>query len=157
MGKTMWLMIKGSFWFSLVLVMLPFFDSSASSRLANAPPVKMDDAMTAAAGAFQYMSSMCTDRPEICEKGSQTIVALGTRAREGALVAYQMIDKKLKENDQGSSAVVEPLSTQSISTGALAKKDDVQALIEQEAASQDGMATGSTHRKVPVPQMRPAN
>ena len=155
MGKTMWLMIKGSFWFSLVLVMLPFFDSGASSRLANAPPVKMDDAMTAAAGAFQYMSAMCTDRPEICEKGSQTIVALGTRAREGALVAYQMIDKKLKENDKGS-AVAEPLSTQSISLGAMPKNDDVQKLIEQEAASQDGMTTGSTHRKVPVPLMRPA-
>ena len=136
--------------------MLPFFDSGASSRLANAPPVKMDDAMTAAAGAFQYMSAMCTDRPEICEKGSQTIVALGTRAREGALVAYQMIDKKLKENDKGSAAV-EPLSTQSISVGAVAKNDDVQKLIEQEAASQDGMTTGSTHRKVPVPLMRPAH
>ena len=121
-------MIKGSFWFSLVLVMLPFFDTGASSRLANAPPVKMDDAMTAAAGAVQYLGAMCTDRPEICEKGSQTLVALGSRAREGALVAYQMIDKKLKDNGKGSSSVVEPLSTQSLSTGGIAKNDDVQKL-----------------------------
>lgn len=150
----MWLMIKGSFWFSLVLVMLPFFDTGASSRLENAPPVKMDDAMTAAAGAFQYVSAMCTDRPDICEKGTQTFVALGTRAREGALVAYNMIDKKLKDTDQSGESVVEPLSTQSVT---ISKNDDIQKLIEQEAASQDGMTTGSTHRKVPVPIMRPQN
>ena len=31
----MWFLIRGAFWFSLVLVMLPIFDEDASTRLKN--------------------------------------------------------------------------------------------------------------------------
>ncbi|MEN9896157.1 MAG: hypothetical protein RIR97_2009, partial [Pseudomonadota bacterium] len=68
----MWFLIKTSFWFSLVLVALPLFDSAASARLENAPPVKIDEAMTAATGALQYFGGLCKDRPDVCEKGTQT-------------------------------------------------------------------------------------
>lgn len=154
MGTSMWFLIKGSFWFSLVLVMLPFLDAESQNRLANAPPVKIDEAVSAAAGALQYVTSMCTERPDVCDKGSKALVALGTRAKDGALVAYKMIDKKLAENGQPSDENAEALTTQTTKVAAR-KSDDVQKLIDAEAASQDGLVTGTTKHPIPVPKMRP--
>jgi hypothetical protein len=95
MGKTMWFLIKTAFWFSLVLMLLPIFSSQSTVRTQNDPQVQVGDAMTAATGAFSYVTSLCSEKPDVCVKGGATLTALGYRAREGALVAYQMIDHQL--------------------------------------------------------------
>ena len=46
------LLIKGSFWFGLVLVLLPLFSSESSTRLASDPKVQFSDAFTAVSGAY---------------------------------------------------------------------------------------------------------
>ncbi len=93
----MWFFIKGSFWFSLVLVLLPVFSATSSARLANAPPVDMSDAMAAATGAYDYVSNICTAKPDVCEKGGKTFTALGYRAKEGALVAFDYLNSKFAD------------------------------------------------------------
>ena len=47
----MWFLIRGAFWFSLVLVMLPIFDQDATDRLAKEQGVELTDAHDAHADA----------------------------------------------------------------------------------------------------------
>ena len=97
MGKTMWFLIKGTFWFSLVLVTLPFLDPASTSTLENGPKVDVGDTVSAATEAFGYISALCVQKPDVCEKGAETFVALGHRAREGARIAYLFLDQQFAE------------------------------------------------------------
>jgi len=98
MGKTMWFLIKGSFWFGLVLVALSVF-SSESSDNAGHPQLQLSDAFTAASGAYVYITGMCSEKPEVCSKGGETLTALGYRAREGARVAYELLDSQFRDDN----------------------------------------------------------
>lgn len=131
----MWFLIRGLFWFSLVLVALPFFDGEASKKLENAPQVEPTVAISAAAGAISYVTQMCAERPDVCQKGSETIAALGSRAKEGALVAYKLIDKNLANKSEKVAAV-----------------DKLPADVQQPLP--DKVVTGSI---IPIPQPRPAH
>ena len=93
----MWFLIKGTFWFSLVLVLLPFLDPTGSKTLENGPKVDVGDTVSAATEAFSYISAICVQKPDVCEKGTETFVALGHRAREGARIAYQFLDTQFAE------------------------------------------------------------
>lgn len=95
----MWFLIKATFWFSLVLVLLPFLDPSSSEKLEHAPKVELGDTFTAANEAFQYISAICVQKPDVCERGAETFVALGHRAREGARIAYEFLDTQFAETD----------------------------------------------------------
>ena len=93
----MWFLIKGTFWFSLVLVLLPFLDAESSAKLEKGPTVEIGDTFSAATEALNYVTAMCLEKPDVCEKGSETFVALGHRAREGARIAYQFLDTQFAE------------------------------------------------------------
>lgn len=93
----MWFLIKGTFWFSLVLVLLPFLDAQSSAKLEQGPSVELGGTFTAASEAIHYITALCLEKPEVCEKGAETFVALGHRAREGALVAYRFLDTQFAE------------------------------------------------------------
>lgn len=96
----MWFLIRGTFWFSLVLVTLPIFDQQASTNLEQEKGVQLTDALGAAAGALSYMSSMCSEKPDVCVKGFETFSALGVRAREGARVAYGYLDTQFADDNK---------------------------------------------------------
>jgi Family of unknown function (DUF5330) len=145
----MWFLMKTGLWFSLVLVMLPFFDTEATNNLKGAPTVEMGDAVSAATGVYDYVSNICNDRPEVCTKGGQTLVALGTRAKEGALVAYKMIDKQLTDAKKDDVAEI-------ITNGTFPPEADaVSSLIQMEQNRDENVVTGSV-RRIPVPTERPA-
>jgi len=93
----MWFLIKGAFWFSLVLVMLPIFDQDASNRLSQEKGVELTDALGAAAGVISYATDLCAQKPDVCVKGAETFTTLGTRAREGARVAYTYLDTQFAD------------------------------------------------------------
>lgn len=112
-----WFLIRGAFWFSLVLVMLPIFDNDASSRLKAEDGVELTDALGAAAGAISYIGSLCSEKPEVCVKGAETFSTLGSRAREGARVAYTYLDTQFADEAENNKA-------DSVLTGAIAAKDD---------------------------------
>jgi hypothetical protein len=133
----MWFLIRGVFWFSLVLVILPFFDGGAQKKLENAPQVQASDAISAAAGAISYMSKICADRPDVCQKGAETVNALGSRAKEGALVAYKLLDSKFDN---------QPAVTLASATKTTLPKADKQPL-------PDAVVTGTI---IPIPEPRPA-
>jgi hypothetical protein len=97
MGKTMWFLIKGSFWFGLVLVALSVFSSESADKDGR-PQLQLSDAFTAASGAYDYLTGMCSEKPEVCAKGGETLTALGYRAREGARVAYELLDSQFSDD-----------------------------------------------------------
>lgn len=107
----MWFLIKGAFWFSLVLVLLPFIDGDSAAKLDKAPAVEIGDTFTAASEAIGYVSALCLEKPEVCAKGAETFVALGHRAREGARIAYQFLDTQFAEEETParSAALGQPL------------------------------------------------
>ncbi|WFS01720.1 DUF5330 domain-containing protein [Rhizobium tumorigenes] len=154
----MWFLIKTAFWFSLVLVLLPVFSSQSTTRTQNNPQVQMSDAVTAATGAFQYVTSLCSEKPEICVKGGETFTALGYRAREGALVAYEMIDHQLsgKSADKtASDAGATDTSRQQVAVAAPQAEAELQPMPPKLSSdANDGVFTG-TIIHVPVPMRRP--
>lgn len=104
----MWFLIKGTFWFSLVLVLLPFLNAESSAKLEKGPTVELGDTFNAASEAIHYVTAMCLEKPDVCQKGAETFVALGHRAREGARIAYQFLDTQFAEED-GGQALAQPL------------------------------------------------
>ncbi len=130
----MWLLIKGSFWFGLVLVLLPLFSSESSTRLANDPQIQFFDAFTAASGAYEYLTGMCNEKPEVCAKGAETLTALGYRAREGARVAYELLDSQF--SDEKAPALAEatpaaPLTEAPVAADAPSAKEHRAAALNQ--------------------------
>ena len=113
----MWFLIKTAFWFSIVLIMLPIFDQEATSRLQGEKGVELTDALGAAAGALSYVGAMCNEKPEVCVKGAETFSTLGSRAREGARVAYTYLDTQFADDQQKSADAV--------LTGSVAVRDDM--------------------------------
>ncbi|MFB2550989.1 DUF5330 domain-containing protein [Ensifer soli] len=95
----MWFLIKGTFWFSLVLVLLPMVDRSAQETLEAGPSVEIGGAFGAASEALSYVGAMCVEKPDVCQKGAETVVALGHRAREGARVAFEFLDARFAPSD----------------------------------------------------------
>ena len=139
----MWFLIKGTFWFSLVLVLLPFLNAESSATLEKGPTVQLGDTFSAASEAIGYVTAICLEKPDVCEKGSETFVALGHRAREGAKIAYQFLDTQFAE-DGADVAKAEP-----------AKKDALNqplpAVAEVDADAE--VITGT----IAIPTRRPAH
>ena len=136
----MWFAIKGTFWFSLVLVLLPIFDKETATKLQGAPQVEITDALSAASGAYEYVSALCTEKPEVCAKGSETFTALGDRAREGASIAYEFLDNRFRDAGNEKTA---SLSTDSNEASAL---DQAMPTID------DDVVTGTV---IPLPKKKP--
>ncbi|CAN7149648.1 DUF5330 domain-containing protein [Pararhizobium sp. LjRoot238] len=135
----MWFLIKGTFWFSLVLVLLPFLDPSSSATLERGPKVDVGDTVSAATEAFGYISALCVQKPDVCEKGAETFVALGHRAREGAKIAYLFLDQQFAE----------PSDT--VTTGTITTPVPATTITAQEPASAEAEPL---FNKVPVPEKR---
>lgn len=147
----MWFLIKATFWFSLVLVLLPFLDPSSSQKLEYAPKVELGDTFAAANEAFQYISAICIQKPEICEKGAETFVALGHRAREGARIAYEFLDTQFAETDAAQpDAKVMTGTVTPVMTGTVKPAADVAA----PATEVSTIDAEPVFKRTPVPEKR---
>jgi hypothetical protein len=171
----MWFLIKGSFWFGLVLVLLPLFSAESSNRLANDPKIEFSDAFVAASGAYEYLTGMCTEKPDVCAKGADTVTALGYRAREGARVAYELLDSQFSEPDgklakltAPAAAVTLPLATAAPQVAAApvaTRREEKATALNQPMpyrppVDDDAVPTGSTPTEVytgaiPLPLPKP--
>lgn len=167
----MWFLIKGSFWFGLVLVLLSFFSGESATQGDNQPKLQFADAFVVATGAYDYLTGMCGEKPEVCIKGAETMSALGHRAREGARVAYELLDSRFGDDGAAkpASAMLAPASTIANRTVALAPAHAQSAAQEKTTAlnqpmpyrppvddgeemSSDTVTTGT----IPLPTPRPA-
>jgi hypothetical protein len=139
----MWFLIKASFWFGLVLVLLPLFSPESTNRLASDPQVQLSDAFTAASGAYDYLTGMCSEKPEVCAKGAETFTALGYRAREGARIAYELLDSQFKDE---TPAAAEPAVALAAPAAAVAPEAPAGTARDERAAA---LAQPMPHRPMP--------
>ncbi|TCM55692.1 hypothetical protein C8J36_10356 [Rhizobium sp. PP-F2F-G48] len=95
----MWFLIKAAFWFSLVLVLLPIFgtEDAAQTTPQTTAGVDIGDTVSAASQAIGYISAICSEKPDVCVKGAETFNALGHRAKDGARIAYQLLETQFAD------------------------------------------------------------
>ena len=141
----MWFLIKSSVTFAMVLVALSYFSSRPAADAGATSGIEVQDAVSAAAQAYQYLSAICVEKPDVCEKGAETFAALGQRATEGARVAFELLDKQFAEEAPAVAQVADPqpMPEKPLTTASTA--------IDQPPA-----ATASTAGGIPLPQKRPA-
>jgi hypothetical protein len=81
-------LLKGAFWFTIVLLALPLLDDTPKEvSQAQTPQVELTQTLAAAFIAFDDIRAICERHPEVCETSGQALNALGVRARESAMVA----------------------------------------------------------------------
>ncbi|MDC9832824.1 DUF5330 domain-containing protein [Rhizobium binxianense] len=163
----MWFLIKGSFWFGLVLVLLSVFSTESSDTLASGPQLQLSDAFTAASGAYDYLTGMCAEKPEVCTKGAETFTALGHRAREGARVAYELLDSQFKDETPTTARHAEPQVPVALNMPSLAAPAIQEKVREAKAAlgqpmpyrppvDDDAAAETVVTGAIPLPTPKPA-
>ena len=117
-----------TFWFSLVLLVLPLGPASES-----APSVNPIQAFFAAKEAVDDFTGICERKPEVCEVGKAAMQTIGSRAREGARIVYKMLDEDGDAPEQAT--------------------DTIGALVADESAAPightDGASTGSVSISTP--------
>jgi hypothetical protein len=96
----MWTLIKGAFWFSLVLIALPLFNPESAERLESGPTFESAGSASAVMALYQDVISICEREPEVCTVGTHTIGVLGARAKEGARIAYNFLDNQFGDQDK---------------------------------------------------------
>lgn len=158
----MWFLIKTSVVFAAGLVVLSYFSSHPQAPTENtAGQLQLAGAFTAATGAYTYLSGLCSEKPEVCVKGGETFTALAIRAKEGARVAYEFLDRQLAPAEQAAAtASAAPAAHPSALLPSMPKltltsapsQPLPQKLAEAEGRrSTDSVVTGT----VPLPQKRP--
>lgn len=95
----MWTLMKGAFWFSLVLIALPLFSPESTERLETGPTFESAGSVSAAMALYQDVMSICEREQEVCDVGSHTIGVLGARAKEGARIAYNFLDGQFGDSE----------------------------------------------------------
>ncbi|MGG7519526.1 DUF5330 domain-containing protein [Allorhizobium undicola] len=156
----MWFLIKGTFWFTLVLVVLSYMGSPEGENSAATPSFDMANAIVAVTGAYDYARGLCEEKPDVCEKGSQTLHAIGVRAREGALVAYQFLNRQFGEGEAPAPIATPPAAARHPREDAAAPHGIAQQGLTQQETS-DALLTGSTASgpmviSIPKPKPKPA-
>jgi Family of unknown function (DUF5330) len=87
--------IRTAFWFSLVLLMLPFGGQSG----ADGEQVGPLRALMAAREAVGDIAGICERKPDVCETGRSALHTIGVRAKASARMAYEMLDDQPAEPD----------------------------------------------------------
>ncbi len=108
-------LVKSAFWLSLVLLVIPFGGGNENGE----PSVGAVETFFAARAVIDDMAGLCERRPQACEVGRSAFHTIGVRAREGARIAYDMLDERFGEQAATAEAVdgargAEPLHTGSV-------------------------------------------
>ncbi|MDL2402371.1 DUF5330 domain-containing protein [Rhizobium mayense] len=155
----MWFLIRAGFWFSLVLMFLPIFAKpEGAPRSADEPKVQVSDALSAATGVVQYVGAMCSEKPDVCLKGGETLTALSYQARDGARVAYDLLGQHFKNDKSGEQAQAVQAAPATVSreqAAAEAQPMPTKRPINTETA--DAVVTGTVKLPsyIPVPLPKP--
>jgi hypothetical protein len=83
-------LLRMAFWFSLVLLVLPFDLGEATD---DQPSVGAIQALVAAREAVGDISGLCERKPEVCETGKSAIHTVTVRAIKTAKFAAEMLDE----------------------------------------------------------------
>jgi hypothetical protein len=99
----MFFLVRTAFWFSLVLLVLPL---DAGRAPGSPPPVSPIAAISAAREAIGDVAGLCERKPDVCVTGRAAFETIGSRAREGARIAYELLDENFGETDATSTGSV---------------------------------------------------
>ena len=81
----MFFLMRMTFWFSLVLLMLPFGGGDDGQQVS---PLK---ALMTAREAVGDIAGICERKPDVCETGKSALHTIGVRAKASAKIAYDML------------------------------------------------------------------
>ncbi len=92
MGSNMLFLLRTAFWLTLVLALIPLGSDQTSppDRTVDVDPVS---AFLAAQATVSDIGNFCDRNPRACETGGNALTALGSRARDGALIVYEYFDE----------------------------------------------------------------
>ena len=96
----MFFLIRMAFWFSLVLLVLPLDVGTDPETGESVSPVQ---AFFAAREAVFDVADICERKPYVCETGVAAFQTIGARAREGARIAFELIDDDLGQPDAATT------------------------------------------------------
>lgn len=96
-------MVRSTFWFSLVLLAIPFGGTTEDGR-----EIGPFEALGAASAAITDVFSICDRQPAACETGKIALQTIGVRARDASKFAYQVLDRQLDETDPAATGTVGP-------------------------------------------------
>ena len=90
-------LIRMTFWFSLVLLLLPL-DTGADGGEPAVNPIR---AFLAAGEAVSDLAGMCERKPDVCETGASALHTIAGRAREGTRMVLRYVgeDEETVETD----------------------------------------------------------
>ena len=100
--------IKSAFWLSLVLLLIPIGGNEEGE-----PTIGAVEAFLAAQAVVGDVAGLCERKPEACEVGKEALHTIGVRAKEGARIAYGMLDEHFSEGE------AQPVHTGSIPVAAV--------------------------------------
>lgn len=86
----MFFLIRMAFWFSLVLLALPFDTAPDGSGKTGVGPIQ---ALTAAGEVVSDLSGLCERKPDVCETGMSAMHTVTVRAIKTAKIAAEMLDE----------------------------------------------------------------
>ena len=87
-------LVRTAFWFSLVLLFIPFEVSDGEGRVDTVGPIQ---AFFAAKEAVDDIAGMCERRPDVCDTGRSALHTIGLKARETARMAYAWIEEDTRD------------------------------------------------------------
>ncbi|MFK0163640.1 DUF5330 domain-containing protein [Rhizobium sp. NPDC090279] len=152
----MWFLIRAGFWFSLVLMFLPIFAKpEGGPRPGSEPTVQVSDAISAASGVVQYVGAMCSEKPDVCLKGGETLTALGYQVGDGARVAYDMLGRHFKDQQSAAQADAATVHASADQAAAMTQPMPAKRIAATETA--DVVVTGTVKlpSSIPLPMPRP--
>lgn len=153
----MWFLIKGSVWFAIVLVGLSYFSSQPAADIEAGQTLEIGDAFQAATQAYRYVSDICVEKPEVCVKGAETMSALGIRAKEGARVAFELLDKQFggQTGQLGEETASEETAAEDVTQTTLLSAPDPQPMPARLTGAASTRSEPIVTGAIPVPQKRP--
>ena len=97
----MFFLMRMKFWFSLVLLMLPFGGGDDANQVG---PLK---ALMTVREAVGDIAGICERKPDVCETGKSALHTIGVRAKASARIAYDMLgepDETIKTGTVAATA-----------------------------------------------------
>ncbi|MCO6048620.1 DUF5330 domain-containing protein [Mesorhizobium sp. RP14(2022)] len=91
----MFFLLRMGFWFSLVLLALPFDFGNADD---GAPRVNAIQALSAAGEAVGDLAGLCERKPDVCETGRTAFHTVSVRAQETGRIAMKLLDTEETQN-----------------------------------------------------------
>lgn len=114
-GLIMFFLLRAAFWFSLVLLALPFGLGADEQGRESVNPIQ---ALLAARDAVGDIAGMCDRKPDVCETGKAAMHTIGVRAQETARIAADMLDQPPAEPVARPAAAI-PATDQVTITGSV--------------------------------------